>query len=460
MDDYGDDEVIIPIDLDLMKDEPSKAGTLEAPPPAPADPEPPAADATSTSTAAKPPKPPVEGPDAGADAASDASIDAPTDAPADAPIDAPVDAPADAPVDAPADAPDDALSPQAGVPDAGGMIPLIPVDAGPDLDAGPDGAPDAGDDGGLDAGLVASASDAGAPKVKEPLSQAGGPAQLAGKDPNVQILIAGDRIRSHALGEGFGKILRSIPEWKGFFQDTSIDPIKDLDHMLLAGPQFKGDSSKVVAVMDYNRSDKDIRAAVDGIVTRAGGAWIKDAPVPAAKAKADRAERIFALVPEKNLLVILPAKEEAQLKKLKSLKPFSKSSPVAIVISMVTPARPFKGILNVPESFKWLRIGVTPTAEGATVSIEAADGSPEQAAEHAAELTKAIELFRATYQVENPLPFGPKKIEVLGETRFVADGSLVRAETKLTMQQLKLIMKFVEQTFQERAQKQAAPKKP
>jgi hypothetical protein len=63
--------------------------------------------------------------------------------------------------------------------------------------------------------------------------------------------------------------------------------------------------------------------------------------------------------------------------------------------------------------------------------------------------------------MENPIyPIGPKKIEVLGETKFFADGSLVRAETKLTMQQLKLIMKFVEQTFQERAQKQqGAPKK-
>ncbi|MCK6590813.1 MAG: hypothetical protein L6Q76_24900, partial [Polyangiaceae bacterium] len=178
-------------------------------------------------------------------------------------------------------------------------------------------------------------------------------------------------------------------------------------------------------------------------------------------AKADKAERIFALVPEKNLLVILPAKEEAQLKKLKAMKAFSKSSPVAIVISMVTPSRPFKGILPVPETFKWLRMGVTPTGEGATVSLEAADASPEEARRHAQDLTAQVELLRGQLRFENPLPFGPKTIEAFDKIEFVADGNLVRAELKLSMRQLKAIMKFAEQSFQERAQQQqgAPPKK-
>ena len=439
--DPGDDEVIIPIDLDLMKDDPSKAGVVDPPPEAPEEP-PPAAEATAT--AAKPPKPKPDVADAGADAALDASADAEADAEADASADAAADAAADAGADAAADAGADAST----------GVPIVPADAGPDPDAGPIAALDAGPD----AGLVASSSDAGVPIVKEPLSQAGGPSQLAGKDPNVQILIAGDRIRSHALGRGFGRILRSIPEWKGFFQDTNIDPINDLDHMLLAGPRFKGDSSQVVAVMDYNRSDKDIRDAVDGIVTRANGTWIKDAPVPAARAKADKAERIFALVPEKNLLVILPGKEEAQLKKLKALKSFSKSSPVAIVISMVTPSRPFKGILPLPESFKWLRMGVTPTKEGATVSLEAADASPEEARRHAQDMTAAVELLRGQLRFDNPLPFGPRTIEAFEKIEFVADGNLVRAEVKLSMAQLTAIMALAERSFQDRAQQQGGKK--
>ncbi len=443
----GDDEVIIPIDLDLMKDDPSKAGVVDPPPEAPPEELPPSAEATAT--AAKPTKPKPDVADAGVDAAVDASADAEADASADASADAEADASADAAVDAGLDAAADAgadAEPQAGIPD-GGALPIDPADAGPD--AGPIAALDAGADGGPDAGLVASSSDAGAPTVKEPLSQAGGPSQLAGKDPNVQILIAGDRIRSHALGRGFGNILRSIPEWQDFFQNTNIDPIKDLDHMLLAGPRFKGDSSQVVAVMDYNRPDKDIRDAVDGIVTRANGTWIKDAPVPAARAKAQKADRIFALVPEKNLLVILPGKEEGQLKKLKALKAFSKSSPVAIVISMVTPSRPFKGILPIPESFKWLRMGVTPTKEGATVSLEAADASPEEARKNAQLLTAAVDLVR---RIENPIPFGPKTIEAFNKVEFVADGNLVRAEVKLSMAQLTAIMALAERSFQGRGQ--------
>ncbi len=351
-----DDEVIIPIDLDLLKD-PTKAA--ETPPPSePPPPEPPPADKAEPEASAKPPKPKPQAPnDAGIVDAQTPEAGPLADADAlDAPSDAPLDAPSDAPLDAPVDAAEGDAHLAQGTP-ADASIGLIPLPFSADANVPDAPAEVAALDAGSDAAVVAS-TDAGAPAVRDPLSQAGSPSQLAGKDPNIQILIASDRLRSHPLAESFGKVLRAIPEWKDFFGTTTVDPIKDFDHMLLAGPKFKDDSSNVVAIMDYNRPDGEMKNAVNVIVTTAKGEWIKDAPVQAAQAKTNKADRIFAFLPEKNLIVVLPAQEKDQLKKLKSLKPFNKSSPVGIALSMVNPARPFSKFLKLPDTLKWLRLAV------------------------------------------------------------------------------------------------------
>lgn len=446
-DDAGetDGEVIIPIDFDLADDAPP--APAEPPPPAPppeaADPE-----GTPVPAASSDPTPPKKKTDAALDGGVDASADAPEDAPEGGPEDAGVDAPEDAPADAPDDA---GVIAKLGTLDASdGLLPsgLFP-DAGAPVEV-PDAGDDAGD-AGRDAGPleVASAADAGAgaPKVNDPAAKVGGPARLA-KNPAVQILIAGDRIRTHELGLGFAKILKSIPQWNDFFQGSNVDPIKDLDHMFLAGPQFKVDSSRVVAVMDYNRSEKDIRAAVDGIVTRSGGEWIKDAPIPAARAKADKAERIFAMIPGKKILVILPASEKDQLEKLKSLPSFNKSSRVGISVAIVSPARPFKGIITLPDSLKKLKLDVIPTPDGgADLSLELEDASPEDAQKHAGELTHAIDLFRMANQIK--IPFTSITIDVMDKVTFFAEGSAIRATTHLSVKQLRGIMGFAELQFQE-----------
>ncbi|WP_159397165.1 hypothetical protein [Sorangium cellulosum] len=382
--DYDAGETIVPIDLDLLADDPS------------------AVDTAPSAT--------------GADPASAAGAPAPAAPP-----------PAAAPPAASASAAPEA--PDAGAPDAGRRP---PSDAGPDASA--DGGPG-------DAGPIAESD---RPKLRDPLSVAGAPGKLASKDPNVQVLIAGDRLRSHELGEWFGRILTTIPQWQSFFQDTAIDPIRDIDHMLIAGPQLR-DSSKVVAVMDYRASEETMRAAVDVVVQRSNGAWIEDAPVPAARATAEQSERIFAMVPEKRLLVVLPAEEEDQLSKLKAMKPFNKSSAVGIVISMVTPANAFRGVYAVPRSLAWMKLTVTPTKDGgADVAILAGDASPEEARVHARELTKTLNALRT-------LNLGITKLDVVDEVTFNAEGKDIWAKLHVTNRQLRLIMGFVEQALKDQA---------
>ncbi|WP_437971601.1 hypothetical protein WMF04_20840 [Sorangium sp. So ce260] len=378
--DYDAGETIVPIDLDLLADDPSAVAAAPSATGGEASPGGPGAAAPAT------PPPAPSPPAASASAAPEA--------------------------------------PDAGAPQ--------PPRRRPPGDAGPDAAGDGGTD------------DSDLPNLRTPLSAAGAPGKLASKDPNVQVLIAGDRLRSHELGDWFGRILTTIPQWQSFFQDTAVDPIRDIDHLLIAGPQLR-DSSKVVAVMDYRAPEETMRAAVDVVVQRSNGSWIEDAPVPAARATADRSERIFAMVPNRRLLVVLPAEEEDQLSKLKSMKGFNKSSAAGIVISMLTPANAFRGVQALPRSIAWMRLTVTPTKDGgADLALTAGDESAEDALAHAQELTRTLNAIRT-------INLGITKIDVVDEVTFNTDGKVIWSKLHVTNRQLKLIMGFVEQALRDQA---------
>ncbi len=53
-------------------------------------------------------------------------------------------------------------------------------------------------------------------------------------------MIAGNVIRKHQLGASFARILVLIPEWHQFFADSPIDPIRDLNHLLITAPRLRG----------------------------------------------------------------------------------------------------------------------------------------------------------------------------------------------------------------------------
>jgi hypothetical protein len=314
-----------------------------------------------------------------------------------------------------------------------------PTDAGAPHDAG---RPDA-------ASAASAAADAGPPPLRDPVSTAGGAGKIAAKDANIQVLIAGNVIRKHELGAAFSRLLVLIPEWHQFFEDSPIDPIRDLNHLLITGPRFRGDSSKMVAVMDFNVPEPQIRAAVDLVIQRTGGEWLDDTPIPAAHAKILAGDRLFALVPGKKLLVVLPLDAKDQLAGFKQNKGF-RNGTVGIVISLLTPARPFKSIFPLPETLKWLRVAVTPTADGgADVAVEVGDSSAEDAAKHAVEITKALDQVRTIDMMIT-------RIDVIDHTEFTADADVMKARVHVTTRQLKLIMGFVEQRLKEQAAKQGA----
>lgn len=320
--------------------------------------------------------------------------------------------------------PSDAGVMDAGPGDAG---PKAPLDGGPPADAG-DGGP----------------ADAGPPPIRDPIVAAGGAGSIAAEHPNVQVLIQSSVIRKHELGSWFSRVLVTIPEWQSFFTDNPLDPVNDIDHLLITGPRLKGDTSKMVAVMDVGVSAERLTDVVGGIVKRNNGAWLDDAPEPirAAHVKVGGAERIFAIVPNKKLLVILPEGAKDQLDKLKKAKGFRTTS-AGVVISLMTPARPFADYFPLPKDMKKLRLVLTPTKEGADLAIEAIDASPADAKKHAPEITRDFEARRK-------VDMGITLVEVLPPVTFTAEGAVIRGSCKVPMNKLRMIMSFVEQKAKER----------
>src|SRR5688572_26239385 len=149
-----------------------------------------------------------------------------------------------------------------------------------DADGGADPEALASADGGSEAGAAGTGSSIG-----DPVALSGAAGRIADANANVRLIVYTERIRNQPLGPRVGMLLSQAPQWRDFFGPAGLDPIKDVDRILIAGPQLR-DSSQVVAVLKYNVSEGRMRQALDAIVQRdpANGGWL-DAGVPAATAR-------------------------------------------------------------------------------------------------------------------------------------------------------------------------------
>ena len=289
----------------------------------------------------------------------------------------------------------------------------------------------------------------GTPTVKDPLASAGGPGKLIVKPPHVQVLFNGNRLRGNMAGSALGGVLTALPEWKSFFEGTKIDPIADAEHLLIAGPQFRR-SKNVTVWMEYKVSEADMRAAIDTLIARSPkgsrARWLKDTPVPAAVAVAHGHKRIFVLVPGKKLLAILPAGSNDQIAKVKSVKPFNSTSRAGIVIALDTPRNAFHGyeeLVDVPKSFKWMRMIVTPQNDGsAGVVLEIGDASAEAAAANAPLVEKQLAGVRTLASLATIIG-----AEVLPEMRVQVDNDILRVKIAVSRKGLNHILNLARTHF-------------
>jgi hypothetical protein len=325
--------------------------------------------------------------------------------------------------------------------------PPEPADAGLP-DAAPDAEPaDAGassDAGAGDAGV--KEGDGGAPNPMAGL--VGDARKVVDADANVRLVVYPEKIRNHPLGPRIGRLLGSIYQWRDFFGPTKLDPIRDVDRIMIVGPELR-DSSKVAAILKVNVGAARLRDAVDAIVKADAdhGEWL-DAGIPAATAYADRAPRIFALPSPNVVVVVPPTAKDAALGLRRVNIPKAQGSEVlwAYAVNPWRPARLLR--LDIPKTIKWAKVWVTPAeGGGALVEAEGEDESPEAAEADAGRLMAVINQNLALADTIGSILGGvlgvqaPKLVEKI---ELHAEGSRIRGSAVLTEAQVELVFSQIE----------------
>lgn len=343
-------------------------------------------------------------------------------------------------------------------------------DAGAPVDAGGDAAEEESADGGTDAGPLAkdagpAARDAGA-KISDPVAAAGPASSVVDSNANVRLRIHTNRIRSHPLAARIGAAMGSTYQWRDFFGPAGLDPVADIDSILIVGPQFR-DSSQVAVILEHGVGKAKMKKALNALVERSGeqGRWGKASGLAVATVFADRASRSFFLPNDRVVVMTPPSAQDTIGKQLAGagakfrLKP--PTGKEAVSAYLVTPwraARGFRSPIQVPKSFKWLRLEVTIVPSGASVRLEAEDESVEMAKTNAEDLTRQVDAIIAQVGIFQAVT---GKID---RVRFRAKGKRVTATARATNKQLRLLMSFAEEEIRRLDRKRRAsdkkPKKP
>ncbi|HVU02443.1 MAG TPA: hypothetical protein VHE30_11855 [Polyangiaceae bacterium] len=302
----------------------------------------------------------------------------------------------------------------------------------------------------------AAPADGGAPappaekteKHEDPLALVGKATSVADPNANVKLLLLTKRIRTLPIAPRLGKLLARLPQWRSFFGPTGIDPIADIDGVYVAGPQFRV-SADVVAVLEYGVPTSVMRKAIDGIVNREPkGEWYPT-KVPAARARADRADRVFVLPKGKIVLMVPPHLKDDAVDKAPHLGFPGVPGRAVVVAFLATPWRALLGLpipAQIPKSIASVSLSVTPTEDGgATLHIDAVDESPEAAKADAELLTRAVNLLtQRDVGALGALLFGGQTLRLIEPVELHADGKSVKGDAKVTERQLDRLLGFAE----------------
>lgn len=282
----------------------------------------------------------------------------------------------------------------------------------------------------------------------DPMALAGKAATVADPNANVKLLLLTDRIRLLPIAPRIGQLVARLPQWRSFFGPAGLDPIRDIKGIYVAGPQFRV-SADVVAVLAYDVPQKAMRRAIDGIVQREPkGEWL-DAPLPVARARADRAERIFVLPKAKLVLMVPPHLKDDAIAKAPHLAFPVVGGEAALVAFVAKPWRALAGFsapVEVPRSIASVSLSVAPTADGgAVLHVDAVDESPEAAREDAALLTRAINaLTQHNVGAIGALLFGGQTLSLIEPVDLRAVGKSIRGDAQITPRQLERLLGFAE----------------
>jgi hypothetical protein len=269
---------------------------------------------------------------------------------------------------------------------------------------------------GADAG-----GDGGAGGIKDTLSLVGGLRRAVKSKPNVALVFWFSTMREHPLGPLVGSLLACNPQWRDFLGDL-IDPLQDLDGVMLVGPRM-AETSKLTILVQSRMDDAKVRQVMGFVGETAhrsgsGGPIDAGAGTQAIRFHADRADRV-AFTHPKNLIIVTPPEGFEQLQAQREAMSLPAGRGQAMSLTMVNPWRPLRAVgLRMPETLSEIRVNAFASEGGGVrLEIEFDDQDAAMAAAHAAEVTDQAR------GAAGPL---------LSDITFVAEGNRLRAETHLS----------------------------
>jgi hypothetical protein len=282
------------------------------------------------------------------------------------------------------------------------------------------------------------------PDIAHPVALSGVQTEIVDSNANVNLLLLSERVREHPLGARIGRLLVDFPQWSSFFATAEIDPIRDLNRILIVGPEFRR-SADMVAIVQHRLGRELLRKAIDRLVRRPpSGRWLKS-KVPAARAHADRAQRLFVL-PSSNLLVVAPLHLEKQLLAAPPIKFPAPEGKEALVLHVRSPAHALRGLpIPVPESLLWLRLDVmTLEAGGAELRLSAEDGDAASARSHARSLTAAINALTNRDLGALGALFGLRSLALIDAFELRSEGNRISGRVDVSRAQLERLLSLAE----------------
>ena len=301
---------------------------------------------------------------------------------------------------APAEEPTPAIEPAPVDPPAAEPAAVDPVDAGAEVpDADRTALPDADADAGVaDAASDADATDAEAPRgVRDPVAIAAKESKVVDSNAVIQITVYAENFRAHPLGPRMGRLLANLPQWQDFFGPAGLDPVANIDRIMMVGPDL-ADSSGLAVLIQHRLEPGRIRGAVDSLVQRSRGSWLNGS-VPAALARADRAERVLVM-PSRSMVVVAPlSARDSALSFPATARVPPPEGDEALYGALKAPGYALEkhGVpVRLPDSVESVRFWVRPLADGgAEGRFVAQDRSAEDAQRTMESLRSQTETLRA-----------------------------------------------------------------
>jgi hypothetical protein len=123
----------------------------------------------------------------------------------------------------------------------------------------------------------------------------------------IAIRVDMDRVRSSVVAADVRALLAAIPDFRALLEGSGIDPVNQLDRLLIATPNLQRE--KVVIAGRYLGGVEAVKAAVQALADARGiaAAWTRTAGVATAPwANRDATERVIALVGPQHFVIARP----------------------------------------------------------------------------------------------------------------------------------------------------------